>query len=88
MDRTMHLASLPPTNPRGGRPPRAVPDQLSSDEAVLLRAALLCQPEIRPEEVARARAILSDPDYPPIAVMRSIAQKILAAPDPSEERAP
>jgi hypothetical protein len=83
----MHLASLSPAKPPAGGVPRAVPDQLSSHDAALLRAALLRQPEIRPAEVARARALLADPEYPPISVVRSIAQKIIASPDPSEERA-
>ncbi|MEO7414863.1 MAG: hypothetical protein ABIZ81_16075 [Opitutaceae bacterium] len=68
------------------RAPRASSDQLSTENATLLRAALVRQPEVRSDVVARARAILSDPAYPPMAVMRLIAQQILAAPDVSEDQ--
>ena len=80
----MHLASPSPNSPKG-RAPRAASSQLPTNNATLLRAALVRQPEIRPDELSRARAILSDPDYPPMAVVRLIAQQILAAPDASED---
>ena len=50
-----------------------------------LRAELKRQPEIRPEVVARSRALLRDPDYPRIEILRNVASQILAAPDLSEE---
>jgi hypothetical protein len=37
------------------------------------------QSKIRPEIVARARALAADPDYPPLAVVRRIAQEILTS---------
>lgn len=66
---------------RGGRQTPRISVKLES----FLRAELKRQPEIRPEVVARARALLQDPDYPRIEIFRSVASKILAAPDLSEE---
>jgi hypothetical protein len=43
------------------------------------------QPGIRSDVVARARLLAADPNYPPVAVIRQIAYRILAAPDLSEE---
>jgi hypothetical protein len=51
----------------------------------MLRAALARQPEIRPEAVVRARALVNDPSYPSLSVVRFLAQQILAAPDLSED---
>ncbi|MEY2882031.1 MAG: hypothetical protein RLZZ15_4411 [Verrucomicrobiota bacterium] len=63
------------------RAPAPRPDRISTAGAAFLRAALVRQPEIRPEVVARARALAADPGYPPPAVLRAVAQQILAAPD-------
>lgn len=63
----------------------ARPDHLSTENAALLRAALVNQPEIRAEVVARARVLASDPGYPPLSVVRLMAQQILASPDLSED---
>ncbi|MEO6569696.1 MAG: hypothetical protein ABIO94_13100 [Opitutaceae bacterium] len=60
-------------------------DQLSTKNAALLDAALLRHPEIRPEVVARARALLADPEYPSKGIVRVIAHHILSAPDVSED---
>ena len=60
-------------------------DQISTENAAFLRAELARQPAIRHEVVARARALAADPSYPPPAVIRSVAQQILAAPDLSED---
>lgn len=51
----------------------------------LLEATLARQPAIRPEVVARARALAMNPDYPPMTIIRIMAQQILAAPDLSED---
>jgi hypothetical protein len=56
-----------------------------TENATILRQALVRQPEIRPEVVARARALAADPAYPPVSILRSMAQQILAAPDLSED---
>lgn len=57
-------------------------DRISDESATFLRAALVRQPEIRPDVVARARAFAADSAYPPVAVMRMVAQTILASSDP------
>ncbi len=69
-------------------PPLAAPraDQLSTEHAAQLRAALANQPAIRPEVVARARALAADPSYPSMSVLKSVGQMILAAPDLSEDQ--
>jgi hypothetical protein len=67
---------------------RAMPSragQISTENAEFLRLELQRQPEIRPEVVARARALIKDPSYPPMDLLRSIAGQILASPDFSEE---
>ena len=60
-------------------------DQISTESADFLRAELQRQPEIRPEVVARARALAADPNYPPMAAIRKVAAQILASPDWSED---
>jgi hypothetical protein len=60
-------------------------DQLSLDKVQLLRAALSAQPEIRPEVVARGRALAADPSWPPPAVMQRVSEMILKAPDLTED---
>lgn len=60
------------------------PDRISTESAAFLSAALARTPEVRPEVVARARELASDPSYPPPAVIQFVAQRILAAPDLSE----
>jgi len=61
------------------------PDQISTGSAAALRASLAQDPEIRPAVVARARALAADPDYPSVAIMKRVAQQIVAAPDLSED---
>lgn len=60
------------------------PDQFSNESTVRLRAALDQQPAVRPDVVARARALANDPDYPSAATIRHVAGQILAAPDLTE----
>jgi hypothetical protein len=60
-------------------------DSLSTEKAEQLRTALASQPEVRPEVVARGRALAADPNYPPASVIRGIASQILASPDLSED---
>ncbi len=67
-----------------GRGATSRPDQISTENAAFLRAELQRQPEIRPDVVARARALADDPSYPPVSVLKDVAAKILAAPDLSE----
>jgi hypothetical protein len=58
--------------------------QLSARTLAILRSELRNQPEIRPEVVARARALAADSEYPRIEILRVVAQQILRAPDMSE----
>ena len=64
--------------------PRA--DSMSTGNAAALRSALAAQPEIRPEVVARARALAADPGYPSNAILERVSQLILATPDLSEDQ--
>lgn len=59
--------------------------QISAEIAVFLRSELKRQPEVRPEVVARARALASNPDYPSFDILRRVADQILRSPDLSEE---
>lgn len=65
---------------RGSRP-----DRVSIESATLLRAELDREPEVRPEVVARARALAADPNYPPVEALRKLAGQILGSPDLSED---
>jgi hypothetical protein len=60
-------------------------DQLSTAASELLKAKLASEPEVRPEVVAKGRALAEDPSYPSTEIVRSVAAKILASPDPSED---
>ena len=61
------------------------PDRISTESAAFLRSELQRQPEIRPEVVARARALAEDPSYPPPEAIQKIAEQILGSPDLSED---
>ena len=61
-------------------------DRLSTAAAEQLQTALASQPEIRPEVVARGRALAADPDYPSAAVIRRVATLIVNSPDLSEDQ--
>jgi hypothetical protein len=61
-------------------------DQLSTENAAALRAALGREPAVRPEVVARARLLAADPQYPPVAVLHRVSAMILASPDLSEDQ--
>jgi hypothetical protein len=79
--------SLPPeTPPPTFRRPGHDRDTLSTDNADRVRAALASDPEVRPDAVARGRALAADPSYPPAAVIRQVAGQILNAPDLSEDQ--
>jgi hypothetical protein len=87
-DRAAHPVPVPTNNPSAARSASNTSDsdQVTTESAALLRAALVRTPEIRPDVVARAREIASDPSYPPLAIVRLIAQQILASPDLSEDQ--
>jgi hypothetical protein len=77
------LASAP--GPVSARPSTPRPDQISTESAAFLRAELVRQPEVRPEVVERGRTLAADPNYPSSSIIQSIAGKILASPDLSED---
>ena len=83
-DRTPRAEALAATGPAAPRPFSPRPDRLSTASSAFLRTELDRQPEIRPEVVARARVLATDPAYPSKAVIKSVASRILAAPDLSE----
>ena len=60
-------------------------DQISTENAAFVRAALSRHPAVRPEVVARARALAADPNYPPPQVLLHVARQILGSPDLSED---
>ena len=62
-----------------------VGDQFSADSSATLRVALTKQPEIRPEVVARGRALAADPNYPSATILRSVGETLMKSPDLSEE---
>jgi hypothetical protein len=83
-DRTPPADALSLSGPVSPRPLAPRRDRLSTESATFLRAELARQPEIRPAVIARARALAADPAYPPLSVVKVIAQQILAQPDLSE----
>ncbi len=60
-------------------------DQIHIDKAALVRTSLQQVPEIRPEVVARARALAADPAYPSDAIIRQVSSAIVNSPDLSED---
>jgi hypothetical protein len=85
-DRATRPELLPVAAPSAELPRTPRPDQISTENAEFLRAELERQPEVRPEVVARGRALAQDPNYPPPHVLQSIAGQILASPDLSEDQ--
>ncbi len=83
-DRAAGTTPVPAAGQASARPLPGKPDQISTDSAAYLKSALASQPEVRPEVVARARALAADPNYPSTSIIRSVASQILASPDLSE----
>jgi hypothetical protein len=67
------------------RLPREATDQIHIDKTAALRAGLDQVPEIRPEVVARARALAADPSYPSDEIIRHVSSLIVNSPDLSED---
>ncbi len=85
-DRTVRPDAVVPT------PPKMVvratsSDQFSAANSAALRSALASQPEIRPEVVARGRALAADPTYPSKDILSQVGQQILNSPDLSTDTA-
>lgn len=66
-------------NPDGG-------DQFSAENSAALRVALTRHPEVRPEVVARGRALAADPSYPSTEILRQVGKAIVNSPDFSEDQ--
>lgn len=60
-------------------------DQFSAENSAALRVALTRTPEIRPEVVARGRALAADPSYPSAEILRRVGEAIIKSPDFSED---
>ncbi len=60
-------------------------DRFSPEKSAALKSALQQQPAVRPEVVARARALAADPSYPSPAILRQVGETILNSPDPLEQ---
>jgi hypothetical protein len=84
-DRIARTDSAPAAGQPAARPFTQRPDQFSTESASFLKAALLRQPEIRPEVVERARALAADPNYPSPEILKKVGATILRAPDLSED---
>jgi hypothetical protein len=84
-DRAARPEHLSAAGPASARPYAPRPDQISTESAAFLRAELGRQPEIRPDVVERGLALAADPSYPSSSIIQSIAGKILASPDLSED---
>jgi len=86
-DRASRAQPLPEDSsaPTSGRTvqPR---DRLYTDQAQQLSAALASQPEVRPEVVARGKALAADPSYPGPEILSKVAGMIINSPDPSEDQ--
>jgi hypothetical protein len=62
-----------------------IADNFSAEQSAALREALARQPDIRPEVVARGRALAADPSYPSPEILRKVSAAILSAPDLTED---
>jgi hypothetical protein len=60
-------------------------DQVSTSQAEFLKSELARQPEVRPDVVARGKALAADSNYPPASVLKNVASQILNSPDLSED---
>jgi len=67
------------------RASRGPTDQIHIDRAAALRTSLSQVPEIRPEVVARARALAADPAWPSDDIIRHVSAAIVNSPDLSED---
>jgi hypothetical protein len=57
--------------------PKPVSSTFASD-SISLSTGRLGQPAIRSDIVARARLLAADPSYPPRAILRQVAERLLA----------
>ena len=60
-------------------------DRFSPENTAALKTALQNQPEVRPEVVARGRALAADPSWPTPEVLRQVGGMILGSEDLSDQ---
>jgi hypothetical protein len=74
--RDIDSASHPaPSKQRGGKVDQPAPTTEFAASAALSRK-IANTAEVRPEQVARAKALISDPQYPNREVIRSVANRL------------
>lgn len=84
-DRSSRAEALKALDPLAHRGHASRSDRISTESAAFLRAELVRQPEIRADEVARARELVASPGYPSREILAQVAGVILAAPDLSTD---
>ena len=84
-DRTSRAESVEITRPKVVIRNPDNTDQFSAENTAALRVALNRTPEVRPEVVARGRALASDPSYPSAEILRKVGEAIIKSPDFSED---
>ena len=65
-------ASTPPPPP----PPAADVSSPAISQQAALTAQVAAQPTVRPDQVERAKQLLSSPNYPPRAILEAVAKLI------------
>ena len=73
IDATNHLSPLPEPRRSGGAARVPARDEASFTTADAIHRVLRDAADVRPEEVARARALVDDRYYPPDETIRRIA---------------
>jgi hypothetical protein len=81
--RVESLSSQPGQKPSAASVQKDVGDNLSSSGTDSLRSALAQTQEIRPEIVARGKALAVDPNYPPRELIASLSKLMIESRDPS-----
>jgi hypothetical protein len=69
-------AAPSPANTRPAAAAQEPTESLDLSRSQRLGQALAAQPEIRREEVARARALIANPNYPPLAIIEGLAKQL------------
>ncbi len=73
-----------PTRPAAPAPRPADTERLSASSQETLQTALSQQPEVRPEVVARGRALAVDASYPPLQIIRQLSELLTNSADLAE----
>ena len=75
---TSPLQSVPGRTPATAPANPKVGDAASFQETDAVNGALLQTPEVRPEAVARAQALIADAQYPPLSTVHAISKLVAA----------